>query len=838
MSRHVAIFAVFLFLVILALWIFSDLPDKSDYEHPGDSQGRPNGSEKLDDKKRPIPSIKSKTSNRKSIVTTGKPLSVNQSLTPKFPHALPGPVLKIVQGRTGAPIPHAEVTLLDLSPFDTMTIERGNHDAYLQRYGLRYRCDADGSVGFPWHIGQWVAESLHENLRNRGVFSVIGNTECTLPLYPIDTHLPLRIQVVDTEGNPKPGVGVIVKNVEAVQKSIVTRKPDGLACFYLLQSAVVASQENEGILVTLDLFSGPGSRRILHRWTGKAEKLVLPESGAITVKVLEPDGKPWNRPGHVEIVWLGENGWSCRYFSILDGSVHLPYVGLGSSYRAKALLPSNQQACNTIQFSGPSVPGETVIQTLTIGKKETVLVGRGFGPDGDLLRYPVKFEAELLNEVDDVLFRNLPCTIHPGHDGRFMIVLRALMYRKLKIRLLREGRVCAYGAISLKGKYEPGIYNVGDVYLNSSHCLASGVIVDDRGHKVPGASVFVYLNSIKENNPLGIIQGSSGVVSTNPEGRFAIWWSSFSGKLDIRVTCKNHRETIKKGIVSGSQDHRIEIQRLGALVGSVLLDPRIDTSLLKIAAVSSQNQRPQIQRIVEENGDFKLDGLFGDMVDVVVRSDEQSLFHIQNVIVTPGKVRRDPRLQRIDLRSLIHVVTIRVVNREGKPIQNAVVDVFNQLKSSKLTGDNGSVSLSYIGPSFKAVVHKHGYRMVEVNGVDSDRAIVMEPGLPIRIRLDTPLVLPPDLKGVLIVRYRSRIGKKDLPVIPSHTFAQLNPEDGFVDMNLEAPGIYSVTLKIWYTEVCEPHTILIPDTPERRIFTIRILTDRVAEAIQKWNVRE
>jgi hypothetical protein len=144
----------------------------------------------------------------------------------------------------------------------------------------------------------------------------------------------------------------------------------------------------------------------------------------------------------------------------------------------------------------------------------------------------------------------------------------------------------------------------------------------------------------------------------------------------------------------------------------------------------------------EDDGTFLFEGLRGGTFDVVVEVRDSDLFipvAVTGVMVRPGEITRDPRLQKVELREKGKLVYLTVVDVEGRPITSAeAADMSDpatgaQAHGSVVRGRDGRIRMILPNAPSDVVVGASGYRRTVAPSVDSDREVVLVKGLAVKV---------------------------------------------------------------------------------------------------------
>jgi hypothetical protein len=147
----------------------------------------------------------------------------------------------------------------------------------------------------------------------------------------------------------------------------------------------------------------------------------------------------------------------------------------------------------------------------------------------------------------------------------------------------------------------------------------------------------------------------------------------------------------------------------------------------------------------------------------------------------------DSRLQNIDLRGLIFAHTLRVLDFDGKPLENAIA-VESNVEDSWHWGWQGEITVISKSAVVDLMVFSKGYRRTAANAVSGEAEVRMTDGIELVIRWSGPM---PELEGG---SWGIRISS-----VEDDSYSWLESDDQPFDENGEAratistPGAYILT---------------------------------------------
>ena len=327
-----------------------------------------------------------------------------------------------------------------------------------------------------------------------------------------------------------------------------------------------------------------------------------------------------------------------------------------------------------------------------------------------------------------------------------------------------------------------GVVRLGDIRFERSQCFAEGVVVDEAGKPVAQAQVSVRrLETAEEadGSPPRFVddyelQVSSGF--TDGKGRFLLKRSDVadarsSGFVDEsertkalaaaerRLFAEADGRYCSDGVVfaESARDVRIVMQKGGGFAGSFVAGTNAAVLQDVSVSVGGPAAAPLLtNRWSERNGEDKLylrGVLFSEKRlmpgPARIRIRHSALAEpilTVDLEIRAGEIVRDPRLKDIDLKKLMSVRTLTVVDVEGRPIAAAKIHVAGKDTDwNKLSVDAKGIGVvPASGEDPHVVVTAEGYRGAEIMKLGSDQRVVLvaEPPTKIIVRLKAGVPAP------------------------------------------------------------------------------------------------
>jgi hypothetical protein len=293
----------------------------------------------------------------------------------------------------------------------------------------------------------------------------------------------------------------------------------------------------------------------------------------------------------------------------------------------------------------------------------------------------------------------------------------------------------------------------------------------------------------------------------------------------------------------GSTGVEIELQDAGSIAGR--LPPGSSWPRLEVFAGGSELLTWSYSD--PDTGDFQLKGLPQGTVTLTARyawSDGQ--IEIPDIAVAAGEETRDPRLDPLDLSSILPTITFTVTDDHGDPIP--VVRALVRLPDheefvdcgARQEGDRVTVAAGPLPLHVK--LEARGFRSLELVGVDSDRAVVLEPGILVRLVLAGDLPELPagwGLGGSAVFRQSARFL---FSLEDDDRASHFDWTDGMAELRLSSPGTYALAHRLvqqhagktWTEDESEEQTTFdVVDTTELQVIEVS-MPQATLEAFQSY----
>lgn len=775
----------------------------------------------------------------------------------------------VVDGAGGAPVAGATVSVLDL--------ERIGRELSLQGIGfdsiaglrlraaraLRETTGPDGCASFPSTASQLMVEARSGAL---WAFAVVAppppEEGLTLRL---SADRSLSVRVIDTAGNPVGGVPVALRRGDPSRagyswKWTDTAADSGIATFLHFQRRL---EQGPGWHVTF-AFPVLGDPLVPVDETTPPEPPVLftlPETGSLRVRAWPVGGSPFALEGAELRVdafegsprgerLLAEGPWS-RPALDARGEALVPWIGVG--LRVEVSLTRIGVELASASLPGPSRAGEEVVAQLEW--RTRCVTGRFVLRDGRA--WPAgTVQCQLVIFPSPALFpRPRELTVDDG--GRF----RLEVDRERPVNGTRSLRITArhpdgpgdvLALVPLDAEIPPEGLDLGDVLLDHGEPLVSGRVVDTANRPVAGATFRLRILAKVPDGELWPAVRTSGTAHTGVDGEFALHLplgEAVPGD-DLRLTtlAGGFADDRDRDVRRGASDVEVVLAAAGGLAGSLELDEGLGFD--DVFLILDGPAREPVQ--LRSDATFERQALVPDVYTLEVwrlgpdrRPESRPAALVEGLVVRAGETCRDPRVQDLFVENPLPTLRIRVVDRASRPLVHAVASVrgVDELRPAT-SGSDGVCRVRVEELPVDLHVAAFGYAPEELFGVDSDREVVLEAGIPVRLRVR---VVPP--AGDLVYRLGA-----DLQVVDADGLVRGSPwggervggetfldESGELALGIPAAGVYRCGFFVSIVhehvgrgatvELADPPRITVVQSSDEQLFELSIPRSAVEDAV-------
>ncbi len=791
----------------------------------------------------------------------------------------------VVEKATGKPVPGAEVLVLDLPAVKGLEKFRaawalgglGSIERLFREFGRAYQADSQGIA--------WIAPILYGNptgyilaahkedqwglLKDRG-----------RPAPPLEVEISpvpeIRVQVKDRDGNPVEGVplgaGTSLGGFRYLPMRGVTRGPLGIARFRhigLLFPGGVGHPTGAVCLLV------PLKRPVLKEFDpGSLPRnpllLTLPPTGRVEVYVQGPKGPVKDGEALVTISPCGNPGalgsplfpprLRNPVVPVKGGKAVFPFVGLGLTLQVAAAKVSSPDARgegkpSMVKGPGPLEPGQNVTFRLKLSEKATLLVGRALLPSGKpakkmAMKWKLRYrEKEGGFDLDGFL--------RTDQKGRFSLYIQGGKFtgtgRALSLTPLARGKTRMEGKADLARDLPSGPFDLGDILLEISPLLAGGKVTDPSGRPIPNTEIYIYEgnrpNPAFDDNPLHNPQYLLK-TTTDPSGNFRAYKKTSSRELTILAGKRGWFQEKPLVVPPGSADLRVVLQKGGTLRATFLTDPGIPLERLDIRLIlQSEGKKGERVLFPEIRGNRALwEGLLPGTARVEVRlpSGGKTLAEIEDITVEAGREAGDPRLKKVDLRGKIRLLTLDLVDKEGKPVPSAIV-LWGAGIPRMVVYHQGIPLLLPRKGTGKLTIKAMGFKDKRIEVTRSRMKVVLERSLRVRLIYtgEAPLPDPPFFLGVTL----RPLPKDKSPQSLMESMLRSSPtryfgKDQALETLVPTPGTYLVVWElkkgnqgVWTSRTfrsSQKTTVRVSNLPGLQALHVSLSAKDLEKALQNW----
>lgn len=795
-----------------------------------------------------------------------------------------GPKLRIVEAGNGAAVPGAVVHVVDLSAatpaaFAEFFEMRPDPAETIARRGLRRTADQNGDVVLPAGLAAILATAEAPGLFGLAGFGDLDAAPLKLEVRP---DRDLRIQVVGQDGRPRAGVPVMLANRnrpnEAPAWTGTSAGPDGEAVlrhFPWFARDAAPSEEAFAVRFRFPLADAPEVPVRADTAGDAPVRMVLPACGSLVVRVAGVDGGPAPEDAWATVDAGGAGGTaqgpaSAPRARVVSGEARFPCIGLGLRLHVTAATFGHGLRPVAVIVPGPAAEGEEVVLDLAFGREHAAVAGRAVTIDGaPLARHRINASLAGLPEgklplnsaitADDGAFRFVIAaegdgTLTPPPGAR-LVLTAAPAPRKFPDANGPRAEVPLLSALG------PGENAVGDVVFAAPPVVAAGVVMDEAGEPVPRVALGV--ERLQKRNPKDAWPTWPRLwnlgARTGKDGRFEIRGSCDAAEIRIVAEADGWYESERAAFAPGADDRRITLRRAGALEGGVLLPPGLPAARVHVTVAgepaatfrswprSGDPRDAEVTQALDREARFRFPRLRPGTGNVHVKIgwSGEPLVTIPGVVVPADGSGGDPRIQGIDLREIVNVITLTVLDESGHPVEGAEVEVSGSqpggTTGNEVSPANGKVLIVTPLPAVDVVVRARGHRDTVVEAVAGDRVVVLPAALSVRLFLtgDWPEPEPPWTLSVALLPAGAREART-----PGRKVRQIPPEElgplREVRLSVPAPGPHRVAVTLQRKTDGRPRThtlqglesevIDVFDTPADQVYQVHVPEARMLAA--------
>jgi len=612
-------------------------------------------------------------------------------------------------------------------------------------YGERYRTNAEGIAYLP---------------KGPAVFAMVFHKGMTATWQPgskttIELQEPRYVHVVvhNSRGKPARNVVVGLDEQSTYISPLVTAKTDKNG---LCRLEIEESLRSEKLVVQAMIASRDAVKNEFHvnELTDKPLQLTLPPCGHVRFILYGADERPVKMLKgallHIERDpqqrggLYGPSEWATPSQLDPDGAM-FAHVSLGLKLTVHATVKG---VGNTVKFAsaGPTRENEMII-----------VEGRlKIGPPIISFRIVDQQGQPVVNQDIGTLMRSEQRykynTDKTDAEGRLGLSLENVPDSIYFIRRKAGDRTVYLGAARIQCEdLQPGKQDLGDVQLVDEPVIVRGQVLNESKQPVAG----LWLRGAATIAATGIGGGTTRGqqwhfehrVCTDKEGRFEI---RELHPLDVPLKLwpeGSEWTTVERAVelLTDGSNQVIDVRRAGHIEGTFKGDMAGDTIEVRAYPVDGG----ATHRATVRNGKFELHGLASGTYNL--KFEKRGGFKIENVTVPKPGQPQDPRLQDIDWLKHFQVITTKVTNEAGTPLEICTVTVLDE-SGRGVSGktvwpkDGGIVRQIARTGKLQLRVESSGHLTRVVTGDIADRHIKLKSIAPIKVRIKGVPDLPVGLE--------------------------------------------------------------------------------------------
>jgi len=836
-----------------------------------------------------------------------------------------GPTIRVLHA-AGSPAADATVYYFDETEYRRRANDRSRTltrwDA-AERFGQRTRTDANGDVVLPLHRRRWIVAAQKEGEFGYVTVAREGNHQLQMQAdeqvevvarfadeRPASIPVALRHQSrndnTDTiwRGNTDKAGRVIVRHFQLLRRAAAEGQPETFRERFAAMACLPTTP------VTLTEFDGrPAS--------DEPVVLQVPDLGKVEVQLACHTGKPLLSAARVgfgaERRPRTPGGFPSSR-SLLHQSVNkptgaapveLPFAQVAQSLRIYARYPSDRRASYSPPGTGPSERGETAKVVIKPLPQHAVLAGRLLDLSGQGI---ANAKTSVTIWKDEQI--HTTTTIETIGNGRWDCVLSGREDKvRWRIEFRREHAVSGdeapkrwLGAIVDLPPWPGGKrVDLGDIRLEPLPPLCAGVVVDDLGQPIAGASITIEQQRANANveavteqlnqAELRLLLESRNIrfnrnrnrgprdswrrlsnlrTRTGPDGTFVLEAAMPPGKIRVKAdTDKHFARSVE--LAAPNQNLRIVLDRNGILSGSVLLPSWLPDGAVTMTLEPVEDERKRSDtrsdRVsARRGGRFRIEPLRPGqyVLQVKMRGLRQPMARIEGFYVRPGE-NADPRLNPLDLSNALHVYRLRALDQGGQlmdldgPIHARLQQADGSWSEAGFRWQDGkaelitahqTAELTFFGRGFEPMKQTYGPGQHDVYLKTMQPALVLVPGARALCGPTRKVRISAILQGD--TGYPSSLSGTDQKTGRNFSFPrwELGRSSGgwleqsdLVQIPLMKAGKYQIILRAHATESTRtPQTSVTLGTFELKpdgttTTTVPLLSQQVSEALQRLDAQ-
>jgi hypothetical protein len=325
--------------------------------------------------------------------------------------------------------------------------------------------------------------------------------------------------------------------------------------------------------------------------------------------------------------------------------------------------------------------------------------------------------------------------------------------------------------------------------------LAQGIVTDESGRAVPGATVAVERLVPQEDGGPARWRAAEGLACTSDEdGRFRLVGCLEGGRIALTALHPRYSSGLRTECEVGESGIALRLRAAGSIAGRIDLEPSLSVTLFVVSASTVEPEAPHYAGTLAVDGTFEIPRLPSGSYDVVLSLEHEprTAITLADVLVTAGGVTE---LAPLDLRGRVTAFRLRLRDADGRPPPNAFVRRRSpgeaEFEPRLQPVREGDVVVATLEPCVDLRIESPLHRSEELECVSADRELALRPAPTVHLALDEGLSLRnADLRlGVSLERRGEKSG----------LYGRLSSFDewGKATAVVEEPGAYDVRVYAW-----------------------------------------
>lgn len=560
-----------------------------------------------------------------------------------------------------------------------------------RRSGKSVRTGADGTT----RVGafRWLVAS--DGDRYAGTSHALRGRTLVLELKPSRS---IVVTTIDGAGKPVAGVPIALRDREEARGSedewLTATGADGRVAIGPLD--LFTTFHTEALRELWVAVDAPLAALLQQRFTlaeipPQPVEFKMPPTGRMVIDVVDGEGRPDETLGSKmlrspydfeEERTAAENAgarWPAVEWFVWDRRSHheLPHVETGLRLVASARGRNDLEATSIVD--GPKSAGDTVTVRLVIPDADTISA-RILDEKGD--PYAMREVTLFLLDEPNRLVRRMLATGTTDADGRLrapMSIYARIGGEKEITRFLEsvihrpDGKgILASALIELPKSKQLASFDVGEIRLHAPPLFAKGVVVDDAGAAVAGASLRVMVWPKEMFSGSYLNSGDQALSAKSAgDGAFEIWGDAPDGKLDVSAQADDvgHAAPLmdsdEVGFNVGASDLRLVMWRSGTITSRVIGDlEEVGDLGLSVHWMRADGNEGGFSGGVNDDGSIEFNAPIG-VASFTIERGGTPIATRDKIEVKPGAVIDVPP---VELATSKHQVELTIVDDLGKPV--------------------------------------------------------------------------------------------------------------------------------------------------------------------------